>query len=197
MAGKRRSSSGQELLRFVSTNERCSYLEEQSSSLEYRLVLDLKARDYEPLLMRGWRRFGISFFRPVCESCRQCVGLRVPLESFQATRSQRRALARNRDVRVTVGAPKVDQERLDLYHAYHADMAERRGWSEREITEAEYIESFVLGANDFGREFQYSRDGRLVGVGYVDWLKESGSSVYFFSLARMALPGSRCLFIAL
>jgi arginine-tRNA-protein transferase len=71
-------------------------------------------------------------------------------------------------------------DRLSLFRRYHANMAVRRGWPEREKTDESYWQTFVEGAGAFGREFLYFEQGRLIAVGLADVLPSSLSSVYFF-----------------
>jgi leucyl-tRNA---protein transferase len=171
--------------------EVCSYLPSQQSIIEARIVLGMSGADYGAMLARGWRRFGCNFFRPRCEACQECRSIRVEVDAFRPSRSQRRALRRNRDIRVEVGAPGLTAAKLDLYQRYHRDMAVRRGWPDRRLGAEEYWESYVLGAEDFGREFQYWRGEELVGVGLVDVLPEALSSVYFYHAPewRALAPG--------
>ena len=42
----------------------CSYLDGQVASLEHRIMLDVSPAELEALLDRGWRRFGVDYFRP-------------------------------------------------------------------------------------------------------------------------------------
>ena len=37
----------------------CSYLPDRCASLQHRIMLDLSAEELEPMLARGWRRFGL------------------------------------------------------------------------------------------------------------------------------------------
>src|SRR4051812_17348941 len=97
-------------LGFVEPQRPCSYLAEETASLEYRLYRDVTADSYMRLLERGWRRHGRMFFRPQCPSCRQCIGLRVPVDDFQPTKSQRRARNKNADVQVRLSPATVTPE---------------------------------------------------------------------------------------
>lgn len=157
----------------------CSYLPGRRSRMEYRLALSLSAARYEHLLERGWRRFGRTMFRPVCAACSECRSLRVDIPGFRATKSQRRVDRRNAGIELIIQPPTVTREHLQLYNDYHNDMHDRRGWPRREITEAEYFESFLDGDFKFSREFQYRRDGQLVALGIVDMAGHAMSSIYF------------------
>src|SRR5205823_6365924 len=106
----------------------CSYLNERVASLEHRIVVDATPEELEAMLVRGWRRFGPDYFRPACGACSECVPTRVPTDRFTPSRSQRVASRRCAGLRVVIGAPRVDEQRLELYHDWHAFREEARGW---------------------------------------------------------------------
>lgn len=162
------------------TRRTCSYLPEKFAALEYRLIAGATSETCGRLVARGWRRFGISFFRPACEDCTECRSLRVVVDRFRPSKSQRRCIARNLKVGAVLKQPGISREHVQLYNAYHEDMHHRRGWPYRPIETREYFESFVMGAGDFGHEIAYYKDTRLVGIGLVDILPGGISSVYFY-----------------
>lgn len=166
-------------LELIGGESDCSYLPGRNSQMQYRIAMVLAPQRYEQLLERGWRRFGRTLFRPICAACSECQSLRVDIPSFRPSKSQRRCRNRNTDIELSIATPQVTTEYLDLYNVYHEDMHKRRGWPFREITEDQYIESFVDGGFSFAREFQYRLDGRLVGLGLVDMTARFMSSIYF------------------
>ena len=169
-----------ELTRFTTRPYRCPYLPRETASLTYRILLDIRASDYEDLLQRGWRRFGCEFFRPVCAACAECRSLRLKLRDFKPSRSQRRALKANTDIEVTVQRPTATPSHVRLYNAYHQDMAARKQWPYRAHTMQSYYENFVIGEWDFARELQYYADGHLVGVALADVTPNALTSIYFY-----------------
>jgi arginyl-tRNA--protein-N-Asp/Glu arginylyltransferase len=169
-----------ELARFKTSPRRCSYVAAETASLTYRIIIDLSMAECDALLSRGWRRFGCEFFRPACPFCAKCRPLRVKLDEFKPSRSQRRVLRRNTHLEVTVQVPTVTADHVQLYNAYHRFMHEHRGWPAQSHTPRTYYESFLLGTWDFAREFLYYDRGRLMGVGLADVTHTSLSSVYFF-----------------
>jgi arginine-tRNA-protein transferase len=171
------------LLRHVVEAPRtCSYLAEKVASLEHRVMMDVTAEELDRLLERGWRRFGPDYFRPACPRCHECVPTRILVAEFAPTKSQRRARRKAEGLRVTVGPPEVDEERLALYRAWHADREVVREWPASELDEREYELQFAF-PHPAVREVAYRDDaagGRLVGVGICDQTPRAWSLVYFF-----------------
>ncbi len=147
--------------------------------MQYRYAMSLTNARYEHLLERGWRRFGRTMFRPACRSCSECRSLRVNINQFRPSKSQRRARNRNTNLTLQIQPPTITAEHINLYNAYHLDMHERRGWPYREIDEDQYFESFIDGEFAFSREFQYRRNDELVALGIVDMTGYVMSSIYF------------------
>jgi leucyl-tRNA---protein transferase len=169
-----------DLIRFVAEPSPCPYLPTESAQLEYRVPAKLNTESLERLLERGWRRFGNYVFRPKCQACRKCRPLRIVLEKFRPSKSQRKALRRNHHIELFVTRPCVTDEHVALFNLYHRDMAALRGWPENVTSFQDYYESFIGRPFDFAREFQYRKDGRLIGIGIVDVFKEGLSSAYFY-----------------
>ncbi|WP_257455949.1 arginyltransferase [Archangium lipolyticum] len=174
----------------------CSYLPDQLSSLEQLVMQNVSAEEYERMLLRGWRRFGPMYFRPACQACNQCVSLRLPTDTFKPNRSQRRARAACAHFRVEVGPPRVDEERLALYRAWHAEREQTREWDASPLGPRDYFLQFAF-PHPAAREVAYYDDTaeggpRLVGLGICDEMPRAWSAVYFFydpAYARYS-PGS-------
>jgi len=160
--------------------EPCMYLPDRMAKMQYRFGRRMTAEKFERLLARGWRRFGSTVFRPDCPACSACRSLRVCVDDFAPSKSQRRTIRRNANVRVEMRPISVTPQHIALFNAYHADMHDRRGWPQETINEEEYWLTFADGACDFAREMQYYRGDALIGVGLVDLLPNSSSSVYFY-----------------
>ncbi len=178
----------------VHDSAECSYLHDRPSSLDTMLALDVSASKLEQMLSRGWRRFGPTYFRPRCASCTECVVIRVIVDEWSPSRSQRRVINQNADVEVLVSEPKVTRERLDLYAKWHAFRERERGWEPSALDAQSYELEFAF-PHPAAREFSYwLRDERsrpkLIAVGIVDELPSSLSAVYCYydpALARRSL----------
>lgn len=168
-----------ELDHFESDEEPCPYLPGRLAKNETRLVLRLSPGEYERELQRGWRLFGPMLFRPICDGCRECVSLRVPVETFKPSKTQRRILNRNRDIALEVGEPRLDDERYALFLRFHEERSESRGWPPTEMERGDYESAFVMNSADT-LEFRYRLEGRLVAIAYVGRTHHSLNSIYAY-----------------
>lgn len=170
----------------VTESEDCAYLPGRLASLEFRLILDMTPVQLERYLERGWRRFGVAYFRPACGGCRECVSLRIPVDRFRPNRGQRRTLSRGARLRLEIGRPVVDDVRLDLYHRWHRSRAELRGWRREQMDADRYFMEFAY-PHAAARELTWydddtprSRGPRLVAVTLADETPTAISAVYTF-----------------
>ena len=158
----------------------CGYLGDRNWRLEYRLAFELSEGEYADWMLRGWRHFGRTLFRPRCPSCEACRPIRVDAARFRPDRSLRRARKANeRDIRLEIADPVAGLGQLDLYRRYHAHQARIKQWpSRQEEGPEDYHESFV--DNPFKtQEWRYYLGDQLVGVGYVDPLTIGPSAITF------------------
>lgn len=169
------------LQHLVEAPRACSYLAAETACLEHRVLLEVTAEEFDAMLARGWRRFGPDYFRPAC-ACRGCISSRIVTTNFTPTKSQRRARRNAEGLRVTVGAPRVDDDRLALYHAWHGQREDSRDWAPSRLAAREYFLQFAF-PHPCAREVAFFDDehgGRLVGIGICDETPRALSLVYFF-----------------
>lgn len=146
--------------------------------------------ELQGLLEHGWRRFGFAYFRPVCGACNACEPLRIPVEHFVPTKSQRRVWRKCAHLQVRIGTPVLDAERLGLYERWHKYRESARNWQPQILSRREYAEQFCL-PHPSAREMAYYQNEALVAVGIVDQTPNALSSVYFYfdpSIAKLS-PG--------
>jgi len=164
-------------LAFLSPPSPCEYLPDRDWQLHYEVVRRATPAEYMERLEHGWRRFGRVLFRPSCPSCQMCWSLRVPVDRFRPSRSQRRAWNVNqRDVTIRIAAPTATFAKIDLFERYHEHQHAFKQWPP---TEAHGLERFT--DNPFRtEEWCYHVGDRLVAVGYVDVLPGGLSAIYFY-----------------
>jgi leucyl-tRNA---protein transferase len=153
----------------------CPYVPGRVAREDYALGGEMDGAIYQQLMDGGFRRAGRVFYRPTCPACAACVPIRVPVATFAASRSQRRAQRRNADVQVSTGEPRLDAERYELYQRYQTSRHDPLDESS-----AASLGRFLYESPLETLEMTYRVHGRLVGVGIVDLCPISLSSVYFF-----------------
>ncbi len=158
----------------------CSYLGDQTASLEYRGFPQLEPGELQELVRRGWRRFGVEVFRPACAACTQCIPIRVDVNRFQSTKGQRRTQRQNAHVAVEVQPATLSDQHIQLYNAWHEDMTARREWPEQVVNWQRYARSFLAGKFESAYELRYWDGDELIGVGLIDVMPNSLSSIYFY-----------------
>src|SRR5258708_26014977 len=108
----------QELIRIVEEPRQCPYLPEEIATLEVRLVTDVSLAEYGDLVLRGYRRFGIQVFRPVCVGCEECRSMRVLVQQFRPGRTHKRIIKQNQNIRAELLGAFASEEHVDLFNRY-------------------------------------------------------------------------------
>jgi len=144
------------------------YIEECSSEYQNRLV------------KRGWRRFGELFLRPNCDGCNECKSIKIDVKNFHFSKSQRRVMRKNQDLKIVIQSPTHSDKHIDIYNKFHSYQAGRKDWKYRFISLEDYFDSFTNGAGEFGREVLYfNKDGKLIAIDLIDMVNDGISSIYF------------------
>ncbi len=165
---------------FCTLDYDCAYLKGKSVRMHYKYVSHSNSIFNSAVIERGWRRFGNYYFYPICNGCNECKSLRINVKEFKASKSQRRAIKRNKDTKIVIQKPTITSQHIKLYNKYHQWKAKKDGWRGKDISPREYYENFVEGAYNFGKEVLYYVDKKLVGVDLMDITTDGISAIYFF-----------------
>ena len=128
-------------------------------------------------LSMGFRRSGGHVYRPYCSGCRACISVRIPVATFQPSRSQRRCLARNADLAVTVAPARRTAENFALYRRY---LDTRHVGGGMDDPAPENFDAFLACAWSPTDFMEFRLDGELVGVAVTDVVPDALSAVYTF-----------------
>ena len=158
----------------------CAYIPGKKVRMNYKYVNHSSKTYATAVIARAWRRFGKYFFHPICNGCNECKSIRIDAKSNKFSKSQRKVIKKNSKTEIIVQEPTLTTAHLDLYNKYHNFKHKKDGWTHRNISQREYHENFVDGANDFGKEVLYVIDGKLIGVDLIDILDDGISSIYFY-----------------
>ncbi len=179
-AGALRIVPGQprELVVFDEVHE-CPYFDRRPARLPLRLpIRSLHPDELDLRLAAGDRRQGPLLYRPSCPGCAACVPLRLDVERFTFSRSQRRIYARGlRDFSLEFGPPVVDERRVELYNRHKLERG--LGGTDSRIDERGYA-AFLGETCCDSHELRVSHQGRLIGVSVFDCGASALSAVYCF-----------------
>ena len=167
------------LVLFSASKERaCPYLPDR----EERMVLtDLQAarepgRLHDILSQAGFRRSHQVAYRPTCVGCNACVPVRIPVADYRASRSHRRILRRNRDLAVSVVAPKATPEYHGLFRRYIE--ARHQGGGMAAMDYGDFRQMVCDTPVDTRLVEARTADGVLVALSLTDWMENGLSGVY-------------------
>ncbi|MBW8366597.1 MAG: arginyltransferase [Arenimonas sp.] len=128
-------------------------------------------------LAMGFRRSGGHVYRPYCNGCRDCISVRIPVETFRASRSQRRCLARNADLQVGVAPAVRTAENFALYRRY---LDTRHVGGGMDKPGPENFDAFLACAWSPTDFMEFRLEGELVAVAVTDAVPDALSAVYTF-----------------
>ena len=161
--------------------QRCPYLEGRIARMPlYRQLRPLSLAEADRRFENEERRVGSCLYRTSCPTCTECRGIRVLVDAFRPSKSQRRV--RNRwkakDFRIEYGPASWSEQKLTLFNKHK----QQRGLAESadgEMSALGYV-SWLVQSCFHTMEMRYFLGDRLVGVGIVDIGRQGMSSVYFY-----------------
>jgi arginine-tRNA-protein transferase len=169
---------------YVTTGYNCGYL---PNKLAQSLIASpqhlIDAHIYSGLIQQGFRRSGKFAYRPHCETCRECVPVRVVLADFTLNRSQKRAIKQHQNLTTTILPIDFHDEHYKLYAAYqmarHAN-AESEKAEKPGQDEVEQYKNFLCQTNVESVMVEFRENGQLKMVSVIDIVLDGISAVYTF-----------------
>ncbi len=133
----------------------------------------------EALTHSGFRRSQMIAYRPACEGCSACVSVRIAVDLFEPSRSQRRVEKRNAPLVRTEVPAEATREQFALLRTYLDSRHAGGGMSDMGLfdyvamVEETPVETHIVEYRDRG-------DGQLMACALSDVLRDGLSMVYSF-----------------
>lgn len=162
----------------------CSYLDEkQAQNIYPDPNITMTNALYSKLIQHGFRRSGNHAYRPHCPQCQACVPVRINLEKFKISRSQRRCLQRNKNLTTSFHPAKFNQEHYELYCCYLASRHINGGMDNP--IEQSYC-NFLIGNWSETSFIEFRDHSQLVAVAVTDVIDNAFSAFYTFFDPKLA-----------
>lgn len=172
----------QKLQFYVTTSYSCGYLPKRlAQSLIATPQHLVDANVYSSLIQQGFRRSGKFAYRPHCEHCQACVPVRIVLQDFTPSRSQKRAQRQHQHLTTTVLPVAFHEEHYTLYAAYqklrHAEDKPEKNAADDDV---EQYKSFLCETNVESVLVEFRENNQLKMVSVIDIVHDGISAVYTF-----------------
>jgi arginyl-tRNA--protein-N-Asp/Glu arginylyltransferase len=157
----------------------CVYLPGRVARLPLRLpARQLSRGEFRRRLEEGDRRQGVLLYRPTCPTCRACQPIRIEVDAFRPSRTQRRILRRgDAELEIEIGRPSLTIEKVELYNRHKVERDLVVG---EDLVDPLGYEQFLVESCADTIEIRYRRRGALVGVAVTDRAEGALSAVYFY-----------------
>ena len=173
----------------------CPYLPGMMERKVFTHLVGRRASALNDMLTQtGFRRSQTIAYRPACENCRGCVSVRVIVDDFKPSSTQRRIMRDNDDLIGSMCPPKPTSEQYSLFRSYldarHPDggMADMSVLDYSMMIEDSHIDTVVTEYRWRGIDsFLTGRgEGPLVAACLTDRLADGLSLVYSFYAPKLS-----------
>lgn len=163
---------------FLTVPHPCSYLPGREATTLFLDPQETVAPEvYDALTLLGFRRSGSNLYRPHCEACSACTSVRIPIDDFAPSRTQRKLINRNRDLSIRLRPTEFDEQHYALYARYirarHAD-------GDMFPPSRDQYRMFLTQAHPFAKLLEFRLGDHLMAVAATDLLGHGLSAIYTF-----------------
>ena len=179
---------------FITAATPCPYLEGKMERKVFTHLVGPDSRQLNTHLSQGgFRRSQNIAYRPACDNCNACSSTRIPVKSFEWSKSFKRNLRDNLDVRSEVKVAKATSEQYSLFRTYIDHRHSEGGMSEMSVLDfAAMVDDTLVDSRivEYRTPTDYQPEGELIASVLIDLLDDGISMIYSFydpSLANRSL----------
>jgi leucyl-tRNA---protein transferase len=169
---------------YVTTPYKCGYLPNKLAQSLIAAPHHLVNADvYSGLIQQGFRRSGKFAYRPHCENCSACIPVRVMLNEFAPTRSQKRAYKQHANLIARIMPLNYNETHFELYSSYQAlrHMDEDLSGQTETKDDTEQYRQFLCQSNVESLMVEFrSANNQVKIVSVIDVVSDGVSAVYTF-----------------
>lgn len=162
----------------------CGYLPGQTAVLQETVAFELDPAEFRELIDLGFRRFGRGLFRPICSWCQKCIPIRIPVNDFVPSRSQKRNFSKNfprfdLNIEIVGKDPEQLKRLAQLHQRFHEMQTRDKSWPSQDSWDSNRFVANMAEQPFPVEVWNYIHNGVIVGSGYVDPLPDGLSAIYF------------------
>ena len=104
---------------YTTTKYNCSYIDKMDAqSLVVTPYKSINQSIFQDLIEKGFRRSGQYIYKPNCKSCTACIPIRLPVQKFLFSKTQKRIYKKHGYFKVREAPLAFKQKHFDLYLKY-------------------------------------------------------------------------------
>ena len=169
---------------YLTAPQPCAYLEGREERKVFTTLGGTSAVSVNNALsQKGFRRSQSVIYRPACVGCSACMSIRIPVEAFKPSRSQRRTLNRNQDLTRRPCEAWATENQFALFRKYlnarHANggMADMDAFDYASMVDETPVNSMVI---EYLNQDPETGESYLAAACLSDVLNDGLSMVYSF-----------------
>ena len=168
-----------EKIQFYKTTEyNCSYIDKMDAqSLVVTPYKSIDQNIFQDLIEKGFRRSGQYIYKPSCKSCTACIPIRLSVQKFLSSRSQKRIFKKHKHFDVREVSLAFKQEHFDLYSKYQN---KRHSSINNDQNKIDDYNDFLIKSNVNSKLVEFWDGDILKIVSIIDMMSDGISAVYTF-----------------
>ena len=168
----------EEIQFYTTTKYSCSYIDKMDAqSLVVTPYKSIKQSVFHDLIEKGFRRSGQYIYKPNCESCTACIPIRLEVNKFLPSKTQKRTIKNHSYLRAKEGALIFKQNHFDLYRKYQNSRHKVKNNAQNDLND---YNDFLIKSNVKSKLIEFWDGDSLKIVSIIDLVNEGISAVYTF-----------------